>query len=223
MLPPMTATMYEALPAVMQEEDAARGYPLRQLLQVLGVGIEDIYTAANKFVDLIDVDTCPVAQLAGLSGMLGFDFPYDLSEDQQRAFVRSTVALYRIKGTPAALKFVVTRLIGKGFQLDITNEDWQAKTFTLRLTAQQDNATLNALEGKVGYLVNLYKPAGIIPTLVSSYYFDDAADPVTRQDAHTTRRYDAWRFNLRGTRFNTKTAEGDTVSFNNRGTETLTI
>lgn len=219
----MGAYLYSLLAESARERDEEQGFPLQQLCAVLGSGLTDVRGDADLIPSLVNLDTCPVAQLPRLSQMLGFDFPFDLPEDQQRAFVRSAVSLYRLKGTPAALRFVVTRVIGNGFKLDITNEDYVGKTFDVQLTAVQDDASLNAFENKVVYLVGLYSPAGLIPNIVIVYYYADVAPSAQRSDAnHVTTQIDAWRTNMNA-RTNTKKPNGDIVSCNNRGSTILTV
>lgn len=220
----MAAFMYEALPAATRVRDEQAGEPLKQLLNVVGSGADEIRAGADRFVSLIDVDTCPAEHLPQLGAMLGFEFPYDLDEAMQRNFVRSIVSMYRIKGTPLALKFVVNRLIaGQGFTLDIENEDPVAKTFDVRMTANEGASGSDALQTKIAYLVGLYSPAGMIPRIVVLFYFDDALD-TSRQDdsAHTTVEHTAWSFNSKGHTMNTRKATGF-VAFNTRGSQTLSL
>lgn len=190
--------MYDHLPAMTRERDEkeANG-ALKKLLDVLGTSFDDLRTTADTLVTLVDVDTCPVEYLPKLAGLLGFEFPYDLEEQFQRNFVRSIVSLYRVKGTPAAMQFVVTRLIaGKGFSLEITNEDHVAKTYDVELTADDDTAVLNQLQNKIAYLVNLYSPAGMIPSILIVYYQSETIDSSRFDDAaHTTTEYTSWRSN----------------------------
>jgi len=221
----MADWMYSRLPDMLRARDEVAGSPLRQLVRVLGFGMQDVRDLADTAVDFIDVDTCPADQLPLLGNLLGFEFPYDLAEDMQRNFVRSIVSMYRIKGTPLALKFVVNRLIaGKGFKLDIVNEDVVGKTFDLSLTAEDGAESSDALQSKITYLVGLYSPAGMVPRVVVVYYYDEQVDSTRRSDAtHTTVEYTRWGFNLAGHTFNTRKSSGSVVSFNNLGQQTLSI
>lgn len=219
----MGAYLYSTLPQSVRERDEVNLFPLKQLCAVLGSGLDGVRSDADNFPGLVNVDTCPAAQLPRLAEMLGFDFPFDLPVDQQRAFVRSTVALYRMKGTPAALKFVVSRVIGNGFALNITNENYATKTFDVELTAVQDAASLAQLESKVIFLVGLYAPAGLVPNIVTVYYYHDTAPSVQRVDTNLSAvQFDAWRVNMKHHTLNTIQANGDIVSCNNHGHTTLT-
>lgn len=171
--------------------------PMRQFTSLLANGLGKALEEIEGFLERVDVELCPVELLPELGNMLGFDFPYDLPEDQQRSFVRSAVTLYRVKGTPHALKMVVTRFIGADFSLELLEENRLAKTFKVQLTANEQNVVLNALEQKVAYLIALYSPAGMIPALAVVYYASDELDS-TRQNDDVSYDFQltSWRVNL---------------------------
>lgn len=207
--------MYEHLPAMMRYRDEDEH--LKNLISVLAEGLSGIREDVENFVQLVDVDNCPAELLPHLGAMLGFEFPYDLPEDQQRNFIRSIVSLYRVKGTPMALKFVASRLIGGGFSITVENEDHVAKTFDVKLTADQDSTLLSQLENKLAYLVGIYSPAGMIPSIVVVYYSTEELEAAMDDSNHTTQQYTSWRMNFQGHRMN------DNVVLNGFGTVTLPI
>lgn len=207
--------MYEHLPAMMRYRD--ENEHLKNLISVLAEGLVGIREDVENFVQLVDVDNCPAEMLPHLGAMLGFEFPYDLPEDQQRNFIRSIVSLYRVKGTPMALKFVASRLIGGGFRITVENEDHVAKTFDVKLTADQDSTLLSQLENKLAYLVGIYSPAGMIPSIVVVYYSTEELEAAMDDSNHTTQQYTSWRMNFQGHRMN------DNVVLNGFGTVTLPI
>lgn len=213
---PLWEWVWERIPELTRERD--KDGHLQGLIRVLAEGLTGVRKDIEDFVTLIDVDTCPVEMLPGLAGLLGFDFPYDLPEEQQRNFIRSTVGLYKVKGTPLALKFAVTRLIGGGFSIEVVNEDRVAKTFTVQIRADEDQTLLSELENKIAYLVALYSPAGMIPTITVLYYTTEAVDGTGRfLDEHMSEEYTSWRTNIAGHRTN------DTARTNDFGTLPLNI
>lgn len=207
--------MYERLPAMMRYRD--KDGHLKNLISVLAEGLVGIRKDVENFVHLVDVDNCPAELLPNLGAMLGFEFPYDLPEDQQRNFIRSIVSLYRVKGTSMALKFVASRLIGGGFRITVENEDHVAKTFDVKLTADQDSTLLSQLENKLAYLVGIYSPAGMIPSIVVVYYSTEELEDAMDDSNHTTQQYTSWRMNFQGHRMN------DNAVLNEFGTVTLPI
>lgn len=190
--------MWDRLPDGMRFRDEESGH-LRQLIDLLASGVDWALEDTDRFVGLVDVDNCPAEHLPYLGALLGFEFPYDLSETQQRNFIRSAVRLYRNKGTPLAMKFVITRMIGGGFQIEITDEDHIGKTYTVALHADEDATLLAEMEKKVAYLVALYSPAGMIPTIVIVYFATEEMDSSTRSDTdETVLQHTNWRFNVSG-------------------------
>lgn len=202
--------MYEHLPAMTRYRDED-GH-LKNLISVLAEGLVGIYEDVENFVQLVDVDNCPSEMLPHLGAMLGFEFPYDLPEEQQRNFIRTAVSLYRIKGTPTAIKFLASRMIGGGFRITIENEDHVAKTFDVRLEADEGSTILSQIENKVAYLVNIYSPAGIIPHLVVAYFNREELPNQLSDADHTTTQFTSWRLNFFGHRIN------DNIRMNDFGT-----
>ena len=213
--------LYESLPELTKERDST--LVLKQVLGVMGSGLDELRTLTDDFVKLVDIDNCEARYLPYLASMLGFEFPYDLDPVMQRNFIRSIVSMYRVKGTPLAMKFVVTRMIGNGYSVDIIEEDHVAKTFTVQLTAESENQTLGSLETKIVYLVTVYAPAGMIPTVVLLYFSTEAYDAVNTVDGTTaSTEITAWRANVIGHTCNTF-HDTDQVSCNNFGRNLLTI
>lgn len=165
--------MYERIPGYTRARDAAEGYPLRQLVAVLAVSATGLKEDAEKLLLLTDPETCPEAMLPRLGAMLGFEFPYDLSVAQQRAFVKFMVDIYRIKGTPNSLRSVASRLIGNGFDLEVVGEDVAAHTFEYIVVSNAGGTLGEELQDKLIYLLNSVTPAGLIPTLTLAFFFEE--------------------------------------------------
>lgn len=216
--------LYGTIPELTRERDRVAGAPLQQLLNVLGVGLSDVKSIAESFAGITDVDSCPANLLPFLGAMLGFEFPYDLSEDLQRNFIRSIIGLYRMKGTQKSMRVVVTRMIaGQGFTLDIINEDHVAKTFLVELTTNEDNALSVNLQNKIVYLVNLYSPAGMIPSVAVAKYTTEIAGSTSDDATQATNERGLWRTNVGWHTLNTRMPSGDIVGLNEYGTTALTI
>jgi phage tail-like protein len=221
---PTAEWLFSRLTDAMQARDAAAGGHLEQLMRVLGTGLTEARDLADNVVDLIDVDTCPAEFLPHLGHLLGFEFPYDLDEAMQRNFIRSIVALYRVKGTPMALSFVVNRIIaGKGFTLSVSNESYLTKTFDVRLMAEDTAEGSDALQAKVVYLVGIYAPAGLTPTVVIVFFYQDQQDATRWSDTqHTTIAHVRWSYNQPGHAYTKLNASGK-VTYTAQGQQVLTI
>jgi phage tail-like protein len=223
-VPALVEWLYDRIPELTRERDATGGGALYQLVQVLGSGLQGVKDHVAYILDYVDPDHCPTDYLPALGAMLGFEFPYDLDEKLQRNFIRSIIAVYRIKGTPNAMKYMVGRLIaGQGITLDIQNEDHVAKTFDFILTMDEANALGAVLMDRITYLVNLYAPAGMIPNrVVSTYGIEAGHGGASDALQGTTTETTPWRLN-RGHTLNTQTPYGYTVSVNNAGVAPLAI
>lgn len=171
---------------------------LRQLIDVLAAGFDYVKGDADGFRDLVDIDRCPKEFLPHLAALFGFEFPFDLSEEQQRSYLHTIISMYRTKGTAWTLRLAALRIIGSGFDLEVANEDHVGKTFDVVLTAQGDGATTQ-LEQKLEFMVEQYSPAGMIPSIRIIYYFTEVADSTRAEDGTSSSvAFNAWRFNYVG-------------------------
>lgn len=222
--------MWERIPEMTRERDyqQARGEsdldewgrpkgPLRQLLDVLAEGFESIKSDAGNLHSLIDINSCPPEYLPHLSALFGFEFPFDLSVDQQRRYLHTIISMYRTKGTAWTLRLAAMRVIGEGFDLEITNEDYQAKTYDVILTAEGGGSVAPQLEQKLGYMVREFGPAGMVPRTAVVYYFEERVEQRMGDEGETLIEYTSWRFNNKTHRMN------DTAVFNDLGSVTITL
>lgn len=193
-----------ASPDAPLDEDGVPKGPLRQLVDVLGSGLEAVYDEASRFQDLIDIENCPEEHLPYLAALFGFEFPYDLNAEQQRRYLRNVIGLYRTKGTAWTLRIAALRIIGEGFTLNVTNEDRENHVFDVEITAAGEGNTVAQLEQKMQYMIEQYSPAGMIPNLVVRYYFTDITDLEARvsDEEHTSFEHTSYRLNMAGHRLN---------------------
>jgi P2-related tail formation protein len=220
---PLADWMYARVSGTMQFRDSQGGAPLADIVRLMGAGVQAAKDAAGHLVDLIDIETCPASYLPQFGALLGFEFPYDLEESLQRNFIRSAVALYRIKGTPSAMQLVVDRLIaGKGFSIDVINEDYLAKTFDVQLTADDTADGSGFLQDKVVYLVGVYSPAGMVPSVIVLFSTTETLDATRQAESYTSLELTRWSMTVAGHTFNT-VAPGGTVAMNTLGQQVLAL
>lgn len=197
--------LFDNLPEVTKWRDASeQGGQLKEICTVLSGSFDGLKTDTDAFVQLIDADACPSAFLPMLASMLGFDFPFDLADAQQRAFLRNAVAVYRSRGSPSALVQGIGRLIGSDFVVDITGEDYVGHTLSVTVAGSENSITMAGdplLENKVFYLIGQLTPAGIVPTLLFVYFGADTyQDELV--DAETCIEETAWQTNRLGHNLN---------------------
>jgi phage tail-like protein len=214
--------MWERVPEMTRERDYALSRPgapldewerpkgpLRELVDVLAHGFDLIKGDIDQFEKLIDVDNCPASLLPFIGDMLGSEFPYDLTVEQQRTYLRSLIRMYRTKGTAWTLRLAAMRVIGSGFDIEVTNESHIAKTFDVVVTAQQ-GANANQLEQKIRYMVDQYSPAGMIPDVRVAYFFGDVWDATNTSDGYAASvAVSLWKFNVLGHKLNQNARTND--------------
>jgi phage tail-like protein len=194
----------EAAPDAPLDETGRGKGPLRQLVDVLASGFDAIKADVDSFHDLIDIDACPEQFLPHLAYLFGFEFPFDLSEQQQRNYLHTIISMYRTKGTAWTLRLAALRIIGKGFDLIVENEDYIGKTFDVVVEADEENTVQPQLEQKLRYMVDQYSPAGMIPNVKLVYYFTEVSALATRinDNTSTSTVFAAWRMNFPGHKIN---------------------
>lgn len=204
---PLSDWMYDKLPATTRYRDqrsvegTEKKPPLRQLIDVLGAGLEVVKQDVDSLGDLTVVEDCPDELLPYLGGLYGFEFPYDLSVEKQRGFLKNVIPLAMAKGTPWSIRLSALRVIGAGFDLTIRDEDYRSKTYTVEVTAEGSGET-SQLEQKLSYMVHQYSPAGMVPNIVIVYYFAEETELTERVDDsdHESFVTTAWRTNFAGHR-----------------------
>lgn len=193
---------YDKIPDITRYRDQQAAGPgevptLKQLTDVLSLGMYMAKRDIEDFYKLRVVDECPAEYLPYLAGLFGYEFPHDLSVERQRNFLRSIAVLTATKGTARSMSLLATRIMGENFDVTVKNEDVQAKTFDVEVTAEQSVST-DRLETKLDYLIKQFTPAGLVPTVIIVYYFDEVIDPKLDDSFHETFEIAAWRTNFIG-------------------------
>lgn len=183
----------EHLPAVYQKGLAKPGEPLLALLHIS----EHLFSAIEGTIDGIDTYFDPSSAPAGsdsegrdflswLATWVAWGLDEGWSEDKKRYFVRNAARIYRHRGTPDGLKFMLNQCLSEPIDnqpLDVEIEEWswqdamEIETHsTIGIdTILAERPDLNhcfkviwsprsrevddALKRKMGVLINLEKPA----------------------------------------------------------------
>lgn len=162
--------LYNKLPEVYRIQDAKLNYPLKGFLSVLVEGgFQLLETDITNFGDIFNPDKCPKAFLPFLSAILGFEFPFDMSEKVQRRLLKNISNIYRLMGTKDALSFLINEITG--FDSVIDNEDFIARSFDVSCDADGMDPYLTDKMDKIVYLLDKYKPVGSSYSLVFSLFY----------------------------------------------------
>lgn len=123
----MGEILYDLLPQLYKVEDAKQKpipYPLKRYLQVAGIGLDFMRSKIEGHVNMFDLDKAPPELLPHLAKMLGFEFPYDMTEKEQRSLLKVIPILYKLKGTKAVFHY----LAGQIFELEAkTYSEWVSR------------------------------------------------------------------------------------------------
>ena len=111
----MGEVLYDLLPQLYKVEDAKQKpipYPLKRYLQVAGIGLDFMRSKIEGHANIFDPDKAPPELLPHLANMLGFEFPYDMTEKEQRSLLKVLPILYKLKGTRTVFDYLARQIFG---------------------------------------------------------------------------------------------------------------
>ena len=111
----MGEVLYDLLPQLYKVEDAKQKpipYPLKRYLQVAGIGLDFMRSKIEGHANIFDLDKAPPELLPHLAKMLGFEFPYDMTEKEQRSLLKVLPILYKLKGTQTVFDYLARQIFG---------------------------------------------------------------------------------------------------------------
>lgn len=109
--------LFGLLPAHIRAADAAEGYPLLALLQILAGGIAEVDAEIDTLYDGMFAETAPEAMLADLAALIAAEPLQPLPEgtgQSQRAYIANTLRYRRGKGTARVLEALASDVGGFG-------------------------------------------------------------------------------------------------------------
>ena len=142
-----TERFYALLPAHIRGTDAANGWALRALCQVLAAGSAEIDHEIDTLYDAMFVETAPEAALGDLAALVASELLRPLppgSGHNARAFVANTVRYRRGKGTARVLEALAADVGGFGSV---------AVEYFMRLARTQNLIDVRAERPGTAYLV----------------------------------------------------------------------
>jgi hypothetical protein len=112
--------LYSMFPALYRREDAAQEpeFPLKRYFQILGTGFDFMKDKITGMEDMYNLDNTPAVFLPYLYHQLGFDFPYFLTETEQRSLLKVVPMLYDNKGSSRVFEFLARNMFGNDMQID---------------------------------------------------------------------------------------------------------
>lgn len=105
--------IYDLLPAVHRIEDAAQGYPVKQLIEIIAAQVEVLEENLEQLYENHFVETAAPWALPYLGDLLGIrGLPSGTMAVSPRAEVANTIAYRRRKGTPPMLEMLARDVTG---------------------------------------------------------------------------------------------------------------
>lgn len=107
--------LYDKLPLIYKTEDGTvkpYTYPLKRFYQIASVGLDFLKAKTDGRRNLYDLDKVPAEFLPHLAKMMGFTFPYDMPESDQRNLLKSLPYLYKMKGTGEVFNYLGRKVYG---------------------------------------------------------------------------------------------------------------
>lgn len=149
-----TDFLYNKLPKVYREEDYAlqQNLPLKRFLSVFGVGFDAIKQDIDNFFQLFDIEKCPDKYLPLLAASLGIEFPYSMTPQEQRRFIKVAPLIYKAKGTVSSFEYLGRELTGQSFTANIIENRFRVlKTNSLTNRTFGLNQGLGSATSMVSY------------------------------------------------------------------------
>lgn len=150
--------LYKTLPELYRREDAKvkpHPFPLKRFLQVTGVGFDHLKAKMDGHYDLYDLDKTPAQFLPYLANMMGFDFPYEMSEYDQRRFIKVLPLLYKYKGTYRVYEYLGQVIFGEDARAESTLRPKPHATLNDSRYQLSENLILNTSQNVIDLRVSI--------------------------------------------------------------------
>lgn len=107
--------LYDKLPQLYRTEDSKINpspYPLKRFLEIAGVGFDYLAEKQEGHANMYDLYKTPNELLPYLGEMMGYKFPYEMSDIEQRNFLKVLPLLYKFKGTERVFDYLAQVVYG---------------------------------------------------------------------------------------------------------------
>jgi phage tail-like protein len=105
------STSADLLPAAFRQDPAADDFTER-FLALFDASVAEIDQVVERYPALLDATGVPDAALPWLAGLLGLSFEAGWDADTRRKLIAAAPRLYRLRGTPRALKEAICLVFG---------------------------------------------------------------------------------------------------------------
>jgi phage tail-like protein len=173
------------LPRVYKRDDAVQKpspFPLKRYLQVTDVGYQYINDKTDGLFNMYNPDLCPPEFLPYLASMLGFEFPFEMTEREQRQWLKLLPTLYESKGTKNLFRYLGRVVYGK--DTDVSAERFpmilnagvveEPNTIELRVQVNGDIFDLDKRTDNFRSFAEKFRPVNHrLDVLIALFYADE--------------------------------------------------
>lgn len=173
--------LYEnRLPSIYLGEDAKQKpapFPLKRYLQITDVGFDYVNDKIEGLMNLYDIDNCPPEFLPYLADMLGFEFPYEMTDIEKRQWIKLLPTLYKFKGTKSLFNYLGRVVYGADTTVSATRygrtvED-PFNNIELKVSIDGDTRNITDLTDKYRRFADKFRPVNHrLDVLISLIYYD---------------------------------------------------
>lgn len=181
--------LYKNLPNIYLREDAKNGYALRKVLEVFGVGFNELEKYIQDLSYSYDIDNCPSKFLPLIAKFYGIQFPYAFDEATQRRFLKVVPKLYEHKGTDLAFKYLAREIFGQATVTKswtpirdsaTSEEDWEEseewKKLYVRAEVDGETFMLNDKANQFNIFAEVIRPVNTIIVPHIAFFYQDLYD-----------------------------------------------
>lgn len=183
--------LYEALPPLYRREDAKvrpKPYPLKRFLQVTGTGFNFLAKKQEGHSDMFNLYKTPSEFLPHLGEMLGYNFPYEMTEIEQRNFLKVLPYLYKFKGTEKVFDYLGIVVYGSKTKVraeyrnntDPANNYHHAIDIYLEISGSLSDIIERA--NRYNKFANNFRPMNTVINPIVQLFYDDVFTRLTNTD-----------------------------------------
>jgi phage tail-like protein len=183
---------YDLLPPLYKKEDSnirPVPFPLQRFLQVAGTGFDYLEEKAEGHSNLYDLDRTPAELLPHLAQMMGFDFPYEMSEFEQRSFLKVLPTLYKFKGTARVFDYLGQVIFGQftrvesTYRLNIDPEEAYKHVIDVYVQVTGSTADITSRADRYRKFAENFRPLNTVLNPVVQLFYTDIYEILANADA----------------------------------------
>ena len=185
--------LYNMLPPVYRNEDAKirpNPEPLKRFLRILhDGGFKPLIHEIDSQQNLMDIDVADSRYLHLLVQTLGLDFPYNMTDNERRKYLKIIPAIYKSKGTADSFNFLAREIFStktnintraEVYEEGMTPEEWRRIFIDIEVDGALPD--LQRKEENFRKFIEIVRPVNriLVINLILAYYTEYKFDERVR-------------------------------------------